>query len=57
MNRWLIVLVAVVAVLTLGVVLVPTGLERAFMELRDKSYDQAQTSFEQRWARDRKSVV
>jgi len=51
MNRWLIVAFAVGAVLTLGVVLVPSGLERAFMELRDKSYDQAQTSFEQRWAK------
>lgn len=51
MNRWLIVAFAVFAVLTLGVILVPSGLERAFMELRDKSYDEAQASFEERWAR------
>lgn len=51
MRNWLIVAGAVVGVLGVGAVLVPSGLEQAFMKLHDKSYDEAQSDFATRWAK------
>ncbi len=51
MTRWTLFGFVVVAALGLGVVIVPSGLERAFMFLHDKEYTDAQHSFEARWAK------
>lgn len=49
MNRWVLITFGAVAAIALGVAVVPSGLEQAFMSLRDRQYPQATRGFEARW--------
>ena len=50
MKRILPFALAAVAILGLGIALVPSGLEQAFMFLRDKDFSRATQNFERRWS-------
>ncbi|MEQ1753776.1 MAG: hypothetical protein ABL973_06555 [Micropepsaceae bacterium] len=49
MKRWIPVTIVAIAAIGFGAAIVPTGLEQAFMSLRDKQYTQATQDFEARW--------
>ena len=51
MTRWIAVGLVMAGIMLSGIAVVPSGLERAFMLLRDNDFTQATQSFEQRWKR------